>query len=353
MNGKERISTVLQGGIPDRTPYFDFIMSLRFIKYMTGEEPALYRSDEIIPCCKKAGIDAAWIPVRGFMGCEYETGNAERYTDEFGTTFQRTRASWPVNAPVLHIIQDAGDIKTYRFPDIGKDRVDDVKKAVELANGEIAVFAGIQGPLRSAWFLMGFENICYTLADDPECLADLFQKSVDFFEKILEQLAGTGIDGIVISEDMGFSTSAFFSAEIFRKYLFPYQKKLMEAVKKHGMPAILHSDGNLNQIIDDLIAMGYDAYHPFERKAEMDIFAIRGKYPDTVLFGNIDSKSTLVEGDMDVIRRDAMECMSKLGQKGRYILSSDHSINDSIDPKTILALVEIVKNGFRKDSQEI
>ena len=133
MNGKERISAVLHRDMPDRIPYFDFIMSLRFIRHMTGGEPLLYRSGEIVPCCRKAGIDAAWIPVEGFMGCEYEAGSGDRYTDEFGTVFQRTRASWPVNAPVLHIIEDAGDIEGYRFPDPGRDRVEDVRKAVEQA----------------------------------------------------------------------------------------------------------------------------------------------------------------------------------------------------------------------------
>ncbi len=347
MNGKERINTVLNGGIPDRVPYFDFIMSRRFLKYITGTEPAVYRSDEIVPGCIKAGIDAVWIPVKGFMGCEYGAGEADHYNDEFGTSFIRTSVSWPVNAPVKHVMTEPEDVRNYKFPEVGTGRVDDIIQAVRLAKGEIAVFAGIQGPLRTAWFLLGFENLCYILSDEPECLAGLFQGSVDFFKKTMDQLVGTGIDGIFVSEDMGFATGPFFSAEIFRKYIFPFQKEMMEHAKKLGFNVILHSDGNLNEILDDLMAMHYSAYHPFERKAAMDIFAVREKYPDTVLFGNIDSKVTLAEGDMDVIRRDVVECISKLGTRGRYILSSDHSINDGIDPDTIIKLVEIVKKEGR------
>lgn len=345
MNGKERITTVLKGGIPDRIPYFDFIMSRRFVREITGEEPELYQGKEIIPCCIKAGIDAAWIPVKGFMGMEYEAGSGsdDRYTDEFGTRFQRTPSSWPVNAPVSTVIKDADDIRNYRFPDAGTDRTEEVRNAVALAGGEVGVFAGIQGPLRTAWFLIGYENISYILADDPDSLAEFFRKAIDFYKAIVAQLAGSGIDGIVISEDMGFSTAAFFSAEVFRQYIFPFQKELMETIKKLGIPVILHSDGNLNQIIDDLIGMGYNAYHPFERKANMNIFAIRSRYPETVLFGNIDSKTTLAEGDREVILRDVTECMQKLGQNGRYILSSDHSINDGIDPKTILYVISLVR----------
>jgi hypothetical protein len=113
------------------------------------------------------------------------------------------------------------------------------------------------------------------------------------------------------------------------------------------VPVILHSDGNLNGIIDDLMGVRFDAYHPFERKAAMDIFAIRARYPDAVLIGNLDSKSTLVEGEMRKIRAEAEECIRRLGKRGRYILASDHSINDSIDPRTIPGLIGIVEAAGR------
>ncbi len=352
MNGKERIETALSGGIPDRVPYFDFLMSRRFLKETVGRSPSLYRSEEIVPCCLRAELDAAWIPAEGFMGCEYQEGLPERYADEFGTVFRRTPSSWPVNAPVQTAIRNPEELENYRFPPVGNDRTKDVRKAVELAGGQIGVFAGIQGPLRSAWFLYGYKNICYQLADDPLPLTRLFQQSVDFYGEIAGQLKGSGISGIFISEDMGFLTGAFFSADVFRKVIFPYQKMLADAVRSHGLRVILHSDGNLNRILGDLFAMGYDAYHPFERKAQMDIFSVRERYPDAVLFGNIDSKSVLAEGDMEAICRDAKECIEKLGRNGRYVLCSDHSIHDGIDPATIQKLISFVKSEGRYEDRE-
>jgi len=343
VTGRQRIRTVLAGGIPDRVPYFDFVMSRRFIRHVTGEDPLLYRSGTIVPCCAKAGIDAAWIPVRGFMGCEYAEGGAADYTDEFGVAFRRTDASWPVNAPVAYPVRTPAEVKAWRFPEVGRDRAEDVAAAVQRARGEIAVFAGIQGPLRTAWFLMGFENICLNLVDDPACVRELFRGAVEFNGRLLETLEGIGIDGIFVSEDMGFSTSSYFSPDVFRSHVFPFQRELLRHARKLGLPVILHSDGNLNSILDDLVGMGFDAYHPFERAAAMDIFAARERYPEAVLIGNLDSKSILVEGDAERIRREAVECIQRLGARGRYILASDHSINDSIRPETILGLIEIVK----------
>jgi len=75
----------------------------------------------------------------------------------------------------------------------------------------------------------------------------------------------------------------------------------------------------------------------------MDIFSIRSRYPDAVLIGNIDSKSTLAQGDRGKIRADAVECIQKLGKKGRCIIASDYSINDSIRPVTILGLIDFAR----------
>ena len=347
MTGRERISTVLKGGIPDRVPYFDFVMSRRFITHVTGEDPRLYRSECLVPACLKAGIDAVWIPVRGFMGCEYSEGGGDEYTDEFGVAFRRTEASWPVNAPVSPVMRSSSDVRNYRYPDVGRDRAEDVVAAVRRARGEAAVFAGIQGPLRTAWFLMGFENLCLNLFDDLDGVLALFRGAVEFNTRLVEQLEGSGIDGVVISEDMGFAAASYFAPEVFRNHIFPFQRELLRNARKLGVPVILHSDGNLNSIIDDLMGMKFDAYHPFERKAAMDIFAVRARYPDAVLIGNLDSKSTLVEGDMARIRADAEECIQRLGTRGRYIIASDHSINDSIRPETILGLIDIVRAAGR------
>jgi uroporphyrinogen decarboxylase len=230
---------------------------------------------------------------------------------------------------------------------VGRDRVEDVVAAVRRARGEIAVFAGIQGPLRTAWFLMGFENLCLNLFDDLDGVRSLFEGAAAFNARLVEQLEGSGIDGIVISEDMGFAAGAYFSPDVFRDHVFPFQRALLQRARKLGVPVILHSDGNLNSIIDDLVGMGFDAYHPFERKAAMNIFSVRARYPDAVLIGNLDSKSTLAEGDMATIRADAEECIRRLGTRGRYVIASDHSINDSINPETILGLIEIVKTAGR------
>ena len=127
MNAKERITAVFNGRIPDRTPYFDFIMSQRFVREMIG-------------------------------------------------------SAWPINANLGHRISCMRDLDGYTFPVPQDDCARDIEKAVALADGKLAVFAGIQGPQRTAWFLMGYENISYSLYDEPEFLHRVFRGAVDYFK---------------------------------------------------------------------------------------------------------------------------------------------------------------------------
>ena len=103
MTGKQRFITALKGGIPDRLPIFDFIDSTLFIEKMTGRRPDEYLTRDIMEVTLKYGFDGAFILYGGFSG--YNTTNEcdlneNLYRDEWGTVYQRTAYSWPIDAPV-------------------------------------------------------------------------------------------------------------------------------------------------------------------------------------------------------------------------------------------------------------
>ena len=50
-----------------------------------------------------------------------------------------------------------------------------------------------------------------------------------------------------------------------RRLVFPWHKKIVEAAHSHGKPAVLHSCGYFQDIIEDVIEdMGYDGRHSYE-----------------------------------------------------------------------------------------
>ena len=80
-----------------------------------------------------------------------------------------------------------------------------------------------------------------------------------------------------------------FSPETLRRWVFPWHKKMVEAIHKAGKVAILHSCGQLKDVMDDVIdGMHYDAKHSFEDQITLveEAYDIWGKR--IAILGGID-----------------------------------------------------------------
>ncbi|MEM1515833.1 MAG: hypothetical protein QXL85_08275 [Candidatus Bathyarchaeia archaeon] len=71
------------------------------------------------------------------------------------------------------------------------------------------------------------------------------------------------------------------------KFLFeewlPRVKKVIAPIKRRGMKALFHSDGNIWSFIDNLIDAGFDGINPLEPIAGMSIGKVKAKYGDRLV----------------------------------------------------------------------
>jgi uroporphyrinogen decarboxylase len=109
-------------------------------------------------------------------------------------------------------------------------------------------------------------------------------------------------------------------------------------MKKTGLPVMMHNDGNLWAVMDDLVDAGIAGFHPVERAAGMDLGRIKERYAGRLCpIGNIDNKTTMVRGTPEEVRREAVACIRTAGPRGGYVLATDHSLHDDIPLENIYA----------------
>jgi len=114
---------------------------------------------------------------------------------------------------------------------------------------------------------------------------------------------------------------------------------MVQEINKTGVPAMMHSDGHIMPLLDDLVETGIFSCHPMERSAGMDIREIKRLYGDRVtLIGNVNNKTTLVSGTEADIENEVKECILAAAAGGGYILASDHSLHDDIPNENVFAL---------------
>jgi uroporphyrinogen decarboxylase len=172
--------------------------------------------------------------------------------------------------------------------------------------------------------------------------------SNDFYGVGAEAMIDAGADAIAIAEDLGFKTGTFASPEVYRRHLFPYLRELIDRARRRDVPVFLHSDGDINQVLDDLVGFGISAIHPVERKSNMDIAELRSRYGTGVcLVGNISASDTLPYGPLQRIEEEVKETIRKAGGQGAYVLASDSDYHDGIPPENFIAMVRAGKKYGR------
>jgi uroporphyrinogen decarboxylase len=343
MKRKERFLAALDHKPVDRVPMFDFLFQKPMYRALIGREPDSYNARDAIECALALDMDGVWLPFGGFNGYQPKYVSNDVYVDEWGTTYQKSSSSWPIDAPVDYPIKSKVDLLNYKLPDPtlpGRDT--ELRIGMGMPNDDLAITGGITGPLTTAWLLMGYEALSFAMYDDPELVKGIFQLTLDFYKEAARLSVEAGVDGMWVSEDYGESTRPFFRLNQFRKYVLPYFAELVDYVDGLGVPVLLHSCGCINDYLPDLAQTKIKSVHPLQRTAGMDLRVVKEKYGQRFcIIGNIDSSRTLPYGTPEDVAAEVREAIEIAAPGNGYVLASDHSLHDGIPIENILTMFKV------------
>jgi len=206
----------------------------------------------------------------------------------------------------------------------------------------------IQGGL---WFgfnvtharVVGTERLLIWMADGPELVREIFNTELNCSLQLLDMIwdAGYTFDSIFWCDDMGYRNGTFFSVDMYRNILKPVHKRAIEWAHAKGIVAYLHSCGNINAFVPELIEIGLDALNPLEVKAGMNPVHLKTTYGDRlVLHGGLNA---MLWDDIDRTEAEIRRLLPILKQNGGYIFQEDHSIPDSVSLEDFRRIVKLAK----------
>jgi uroporphyrinogen decarboxylase len=346
MKPRERFVTALSGGTPDRVPVFDFLFSPRLQKELLGHTTELYDGESQVKLAAMLGLDAQFIPVNGYCGFEDEphpTGSY--YKDEWGITYVKN--GWPVMLQTDVPVKTRQDWKNYRMPDARTPlRVKMIQDAVNANTPELAIIAGFLGPFTMMyWYLTDLATLSLLVYDDPDLIDEMNAAYVKWALESLKIAVETGgVDAFGIADDWGGSAGLLMSPAHLRRFFVKPFTEIVRGMRSYGLPVMMHNDGNLWEVMDDLVASGINGFHPVERAATMDLEKIKRRYGTKLCpIGNINNKTTMVSGTPEDVRREALECLRIAAPGGGYVMATDHSLHDDIPLPNIRAYIEVAR----------
>ncbi len=192
-------------------------------------------------------------------------------------------------------------------------------------------------------WMVGTERFLMWMVEDPELCVDIFNTYLDLdlilFQKIWD--AGYKFDSIGWPDDMGYKQNQFFSLSMYRELLKPVHKRAADWGHQKGVKVSMHSCGDINPLIPELIEIGIDCLHPIEVKAGMDPIHIKKTYGDKlVLHGGI---NVLSYSNPDTLRAEMRRVVPEMKKGGGYIFGSDHSIPSDLSLKDMKEIVALCK----------
>lgn len=174
-------------------------------------------------------------------------------------------------------------------------------------NTEKFVFAGsCPRPFEQLQFIRGTENLYMDLMDMPEEMQKFLQHMHEFYCQLLEEWAKTDVDALRFMDDWGSQNSLLINPKLWRVIFKPMYKDYVDIAKKYNKKIFMHSDGNILDIIPDLIEIGVDALNA-------QIFCMGVEYlkpyaGKLTFWGEIDRQHLLVDGS----REDIEEAVTKV-----------------------------------------
>jgi uroporphyrinogen decarboxylase len=239
------------------------------------------------------------------------------------------------------LITDRSSFERYPWPDAGRGNYELYKKlSAHLPDGMKLLGFSNGGILENATDIVGFETLCILYLTDPELTGEIFKnigERLIRFYTIVASMESVG--ACVVNDDWGFKTQTMFPPEMMEEYVFPYTKKIVEVIHSNGKPAILHSCGNLKNIMDVIIDdLKLDGKHSFEDgiypvEDAMDWWSDR-----IAIMGGIDM-DFLARRTPEEIYRRSLRLLEKSSENGGFALGSGNSIPDFIPRENYLAML--------------
>ena len=326
---------VLKREKPSRPTLFEFFLNERLYKKLAGEDiysrtDKLARYRMLINAYKNAGYDYTTV-----QGSSFHFTKGEKHKGK----------SISLNEGAL--ITDEESYQNYTWPnadDFDYSPLEEIKK--EIPEGMKLIVWGPGGVLENVFDLVGFENLCFMTFEEPELVQKIFDQVGSRLLRYYEICSKFDTVGALISnDDWGYNSQTMLKPSDMRKYVFPWHKKIVEAIHAAGKPAILHSCGNLSEVMDDIIYdMKYDGKHSYQD----NIIPVEDAYEkwgsEIAILGGIDVNFVCTESNEEINKR-CIAMMQRVSSKGGYALGTGNSVPEYVPDEKYFAMINSI-NGI-------
>lgn len=244
------------------------------------------------------------------------------------------------------------ELKSYPFPVVEAEKSLPIIKAQvqeNLENDLISCGGMACTVWEYSWYIRSMEQLMMDMVMDEQKATIVLDKITEISCARAEVYAKAGVDMLCLGDDIGMQQSIMMSLELYRKWLKPRLKKIIDTAKNINPDILIfyHSCGFVEPFIDDLIEVGVDILDPIQPES-MDFKEIHDKYGDRVSFhGTIGTQTVMPFGTAVQVKEEVFKNLDIAGEKGGLLPAPTHLLEPEVPWENVLAYVEACREYTR------
>ena len=332
------ILKVLHNQRPDYLPLYEHHIDVPFISKVKGEKLEIISGNPVELDDFYRKVIGFWI-ANGYDAFDYEAAICEIFPGHGA-----------IMGGMSGPIQTRQDLEKYPFnelPAIFWEKYTPHLEAIRkvLPDGMKAYGGCGYGIFESAQDLVGYESLCVMQYLDPELFTDIFGRIGDLFATLWTKMVKEYSDIFVffrMGDDLGHKTSTMLEPDTIRRHILPNYKRVIDIVHNGNKKFLLHSCGNIFDLMPDIISLGIDAKHsnedqiaPFEKWIKL--------YGNKIgLFGGFDMNELILNNYDYVFKKVKLEAAKFRSMTKGYGAGSGNSIPDYMSIDGFMGMVDAV-----------
>jgi len=234
------------------------------------------------------------------------------------------------------------EFERYPWPDVNQATSQALEWYQHNLPDDMCLIGGLTGHFAEnlSW-LMGYETLCYTLYDQPDLVQAIADRSLTMDSQVTGRLLEfERVKVIWGSDDMGYRSGTLISPQAMRQYVLPGHKALAKLAHDAGRAYILHSCGNLESIMPDLLDdVQIDGKHSYEDAIEDPRQAKRRWGERMAILGGIDM-NFLCRANETEVRQRVRETLVVCQPSGGYCLGTGNSVANYLPLDNYLTMLD-------------
>jgi len=332
MCGRDRAIAMLEGRLPDRLPSMPITMM--FAADCLGVKYGEYARNHQV-------MAEAQVRTAEQLGFDYVSAISDpaREAADCGAKIEWFEDQPPAIIDAQALLADKAVLLQLETREPLGDRMEDRIRGVELLRQRVGsdklVEGWIEGPCAEGADLRGINRLMLDFIDDPGFVRDLFE----FVVRMEVRFARAQIDAGADIIGLGDAAASLVGPGLYQDFVWPYEKRMVDAIHEMGGRVRLHICGNTRKILKgmgELRCEMADLDFPVpvdEGRARMG--------PQQVLAGNLHPVKTVRDGSPEVIHDALAECYRQAGPN--YIVAAGCEVPRGTLHENVRAMVKFAQ----------